>query len=183
MTAKQELVDVLQVSAQVVELELALLDEWHNDPGTTADRRAEIRFTKRYIGEGFSSALRRTAHALNEAKALSESAVAHPPGAAHRGMVQATVDNLAARSEWPGPALSDPAFTNAMTAATSNADQAADNSEAVTLDCTQAGAPAPPTLVPAPTALRPALVSVARQRTRKAKRPSKPRKRPKRANE
>ena len=132
---------------------------WRNDPSTTADRRAQISLAATYIGVGYSSALRRTAHARGEAQAMPDAAIAYPPGYTHKGMVRATADSLSIRVEWPGPALSDAAFTNAMLHAQNNADQAAENSETILFDCTQPGTPAPPVLVPPPGPLGPMLDS------------------------
>jgi len=146
MPGKDELVAMLDRSARVVEVELALLDDWRTDPATTAGRRAQMDLTVNYIGVGMSCARRVTAHALADAMALAETSVAHPPGPQHEAAVQATADSVTTRASWPVPTLTDAGFAAAMLNARSNADMAAENSEAIFADCTRPDAPPPPAL-------------------------------------
>jgi hypothetical protein len=143
MPGKIELVALLQRSAQVVDVELRLLAHWRPqcDPG----RQAQIDMTARYVGVGLSCALRRTLHALNEAKSLPDAA--HEPSSQHAAAVNATVTSIAGRLNWPGPELTNEWFDNALRIAQHNSDQAADNSEAIFADCTQGGGNAPADLV------------------------------------
>jgi len=179
MPGQDELLDALNRSSQVVQIELDLLDQWRVDPNMTPGRRAEIDLAANYIGVGFSCALRRTAHAFNEANALPDTAIRHAPGDQHQAAVQATVDSIANRAEWPGPQLSDASFTNAIMMARNNSDQCADNAETIFTDCVHpepdpaaAGQTIPPSpLVAVPAPLKNGFAELAPAKAPAAKKP------------
>jgi hypothetical protein len=133
---KQEMLDLLQRCADIIQGEIDLLTQWSNSGAISPSGKAGCRQTIIYISSGETSSQVQVQNIIDKANQLNDAAVTSAPSKDAVAVVVTLEKNLQNRQGWNGPSLEESWFESALSQAEDNAAHAADCAANIFSECT-----------------------------------------------